>query len=409
MGIEILAMVMAGGKGERLYPLTEERSKPAVPFGGRYRLIDVVLSNLVNSGITAVYILTQYKAQSLIEHLQRGWSLSDFTGRSFVIPVPAQMRTGATWYRGTADAIYQNMNLIENNDPKLVAIFGADHVYRMDLRQMAEFHRRAGAVATVSAIPVPLREAPQFGIVEVDETWRIIGFQEKPQNPRPIPGRPEFALASMGNYLFSADFLKKVLVEDAAKPTSHDFGQSIFPSVFPTAPVYAYDFSQNEVPGRVKEAERGYWRDVGTIRAYYEANMDLRTPDPVFNLYNREWPLHTADYDEPPAKFVFNQEGRRGTALDSLISAGTIVSGGTVARSILGRNVFVHSYGEITESILMDGVDVGRNCRIQKAIIDKNVQIPPGTEIGFDRAKDEARFYVDPSSGIVVIPKASAV
>lgn len=399
-------MVMAGGKGERLHPLTEERSKPAVPFGGKYRLIDFVLSNLVNSGISSIYVLTQYKAQSLIEHLQRGWSIGDLRGRDFIVPVPAQMRMGESWYRGTADAIYQNVNLIENNAPKLVAVFGADHVYRMDLRQMIEFHRRTASVATVAAIPVPLSEAPLFGIIEVNAQGRIVGFQEKPKDPAPMPGRPDFALASMGNYLFSTDFLKRILVEDAARPGAHDFGKSIFPAVFRESPVCAYDFSTNDVPGTVKGEERGYWRDVGTIHAYFETNMDLRAPAPVFNLYNREWPLHTSDYDDPPVKFVFNEEGRRGMAVDSIVSDGAIVSGGAVINSVLGRNVFIHSYSEVHESILMDGVDVGRHARIRRAIIDKNVRIPAGTEIGFDPKKDAERYYIDPESGIVVIPKA---
>ena len=406
MPVEVLAMVMAGGKGERLYPLTEERSKPAVPFGGKYRLIDFVLSNLVNSGVKAVYILTQYKAQSLIEHLQRGWTIGDVRGRDFIIPVPAQMRVGEIWYRGTADAIYQNMNLVENNRPKFVAVFGADHVYRMDLRQMIDFHSRATAKATVAAIPVTRESAPQYGIIEVDETWRIIGFQEKPENPTPIPGRADQCLASMGNYLFDAEFLKRVVARDAKRSTEHDFGKSIFPTVYREHPVYAYDFSTNEIPGRARGEEKGYWRDVGTIEAYYEANMDLRNPQPVFNLYNRDWPLHTADYDDPPAKFVFDEDGRRGMAVDSVVSGGTIVSGASIARSILGRAVFVHSHCEVADSILMDGVEVGRNCRIRRAIIDKNVKIPAGTDIGFEREKDAERYFVDPDTGIVVIPKA---
>ena len=404
----ILAIVMAGGRGERLYPLTLERSKPAVPFGGKYRLIDFVLSNLYNSEIGGIYVLIQYKSQSLMEHLQGAWHIQDPRGREFVIAVPAQMRTGESWYRGTADAIFQNMNLIENQRPDLVAIFGADHVYRMDVRQMVEFHVKSKALATVAAIPQPKDQAAQFGVIKVDAQWRIREFQEKPkQNAATIPGRPDQVLASMGNYIFDAEALVRLLEEDAKTSSNHDFGKDILPKLVAGKRLFAYDFSANEFPGRVKIEERGYWRDVGTIRSYYDANLDLKNPDPVFNLYNRDWPLRTANTSDPPAKFVFDEGERRGHALHSLVCDGCILSGGKVKDSILGRNVFVHSWSEVTESILMDGVDVGRRARIRNAIIDKNVRIPAGTVIGYNVEEDKARYYVDPESGIVVIPKVT--
>jgi len=402
---KILAMVMAGGKGERLHPLTQERSKPAVPFGGKYRLIDFVLSNLVNSEIGAVYVLTQYKSQSLMEHLSQGWHFVDPRGKEFITAVPAQMRMGDAWYRGTADAIWQNINLIENHRPDLVAVFGADHVYRMDIRQMVDFHRASRADVTIATIPVEVEQASSFGVLRVDASGRILEFQEKPKNPAPMPDRPGMALASMGNYVFSTELLCRVLAEDARKESGHDFGKDILPALVSSARLFAYDFSRNEVPGRVKSEEIGYWRDVGTISSYFQANMDLKNPDPVFNMYNREWPLRTANYFDPPAKFVFDEGDRRGVALHSLICEGCILSGGVVKDSILGRNVFVHSWSHISESILLDGVDVGRHARIRRAIIDKNVRIPAGTIIGYDPEEDRRRWFVDPESGIVVIPK----
>jgi glucose-1-phosphate adenylyltransferase len=402
----VLAMVMAGGKGERLYPLTRDRSKPAVPFGGKYRLIDFVLSNLVNSEIGSIYVLTQYKSQSLAKHLQTGWHVSTFKGTDFIMAVPPQMRLGDIWYRGTADAIYQNLNLIEDFAPDIVAVFGADHVYRMDVRQMLDFHVERGAEATISAIPVPIESASMFGVIRCAPGGRVTGFDEKPAQPAPFPDRPGTALASMGNYLFDTDLLVELLNTDAAQETDHDFGKDILPKICDRRSVFAYDFASNDVPGRVKGEEIGYWRDVGTIRAYFEANMDLRRPDPVFNLYNRAWPLRTAHFDDAPAKFVFDSDDRRGLAVDSLISEGCIISGGRVANSILGRNVFIHSWAEVDECILMDRVNIGRKCRIRRAIIDKNVHVPPGTVIGYDPAEDRRRFHVDEESGIVVIPKA---
>lgn len=401
-------MVMAGGRGERLHPLTQYRAKPAVPFGGKFRLIDFVLSNLANSGIHAIYVLMQYKAQSLLEHIQIAWPVHDPRRGEFVSGVPAQMRTGESWYRGTADAIFQNLNLINDTRPDIVAVFGADHVYRMDVSQMVDFHQERKAEGTIAAIPVPIEHASSFGVIQVDATGRVTGFLEKSKEAPPMPGRPGWALASMGNYLFNTKFLKAVLSEDAAKASAHDFGKSILPDVYKERAIYAYDFATNKLPVHAKGEEVGYWRDVGSIKGYFDANMDLKNPVPIFDLYNRQWPIHTALYDDPPAKFVFDEEGRRGIATHSLVTDGCIVSGARVADSILGRNVFVHSYSHIAESILMDGVDVGRHCRIRRAIIDKNVVIEPGTVIGFDPAEDKRRFYVDDESGIVVIPKAEA-
>lgn len=404
---KVLTMVMAGGRGERLHPLTAERAKPAVPFGGKYRIVDFVLSNLVNSELTSIYVLIQFKSQSLLEHIQSAWPWHDPRGREFITCVPAQMRTGESWYQGTADAIFQNFNLVEDHKPTHVAVFGADHVYRMDVDQMLSFHKKTKADATVAAIPVPIKDASAFGVIEVDEQWRIIGFEEKPAAPKPIPGQPDKALASMGNYLFNTKFLKHVLTHDAKRDSAHDFGRDILPAVYKESPIYAYNFAENEIPGQARGEIRGYWRDIGNLRSYFDAHMDLKNPAPVFNLYNRKWPVHTAPSDDPPAKFVFDEVGRKGEAVHALVSEGSIVSGGRVQDSVLGRRVFVHSYSLVADSILMDDVDVGRHCKIRRAIIDKGVKIPPGTEIGYDSDRDRQRWVVDAESGIVVIPKAA--
>ncbi len=404
----ILAMIMAGGKGERLHPLTSERAKPAVTFGGKYRIIDFVLSNFVNSGITSLYVLTQFKAQSLLNHLRDGWQFGTLLEDHFIIPVPAQMRMGEEWYRGTADAVWQNIVFIERHQPEIVAVFGADHIYRIDVRQMVEFHRTKGADATVAALPVPRDQASLFGVIQVDEDWRITGFQEKPSPKEavPIPNQPEMILSSMGNYLFNTDVMLEELAADAEDPDSdHDFGNTILPKIFPSRRLYAYDFRSNQVPGRVKGEETGYWRDIGTLSAYWQANMDLCTPDPIFNLYNRNWPLRTANYNDPPAKFVYDEEGRRGQAVNSIVSEGCVLSGAHVSGSVLGRNVFVHSYASVEESVIFDNVDIGRGCQIRRAIIDKNVHIPPGTKIGLDPAWDKERFFVDEDHQITVVPR----
>ena len=403
--MKILGMIMAGGEGSRLFPLTKDRAKPAVPFGGKYRLVDFVLSNFINSRIFSLYVLTQFKSQSLTEHLQEGWRFSSILPDHFILPVPAQKRTGESWYQGTADAIYQNANLFQGRGYDLIAIFGADHIYRMDIQQMVDFHMENMADVTISAIPVPLVEARSFGVIQVDPSDRVVGFQEKPENPQSIPGRPDRAYSSMGNYLFNADFLSQVLEADATNPdSSHDFGKDILPTIYKDHAIYAYDFASNKVPG-ITEEEIGYWRDVGTIESYWEANMDLRNVKPVCNLYNRDWPIKTVNLGMPPAKFVFNQDGRRGQAVNSLVSEGSIISGGIVQDSVVGSGVTVESGAAIINSILMDRVQVGKDCKINMAIIDKDVVIPPGTEIGYDPAADKKRFHVDPESNIIVIRK----
>ena len=403
--MNIVGMIMAGGEGSRLYPLTMDRAKPAVPFGGKYRLIDFVLSNFINSKIYSLYVLTQFKSQSLTEHLQEGWRFGSILQDHFILPVPAQQRTGSSWYRGTADAIYQNINLIQDKEYDLVAIFGADHIYRMDIQQMINFHITNLAKVTIAAIPVPIQEARHFGIIQVDLAGRVVGFQEKPKDPQSIPGRPDAAFASMGNYIFNGPFLTDTLHADANNPdSSHDFGKDILPSLYKDHLVFAYDFARNRVPDITKE-EIGYWRDVGSIGSFWEANMDLRNVKPVFNLYNLKWPIKTSGFGLPPAKFVFNQDGRRGQAINSLVSEGTIISGGIVQDSVVGRSVKVDSGAAIINSILMDRVQVGADSKINMAIIDKDVKIPPGTEIGYDPEQDKKRFHVDEESNIVVIHK----
>src|SRR5512141_821587 len=407
MSSKTLAMILAGGEGRRLDPLTRERAKPAVPFGGRYRIIDFVLSTLANSGILKMKVLVQYKSESLNTHIQRAWRLTALLGQ-YVEIVPAQMRVGKKWFAGSADAIYQNLNIITDEEPDYCFVFGADNIYRMDIRQMLDFHLDKKADLTVAAIPVPVEEAKEFGIIEVDNDGRMIGFVEKPTaNVKTMPGDPTRCLASMGNYLFTTQSLVQEIVRDAGDPNSaHDFGKSIVASMYQRKRVYVYDFAQNIVPGQ-SERERGYWRDVGSIDAYYQANMDLVDVDPVFSLYNDQWPIYTDQYNYPPAKFVFanEREGRLGRATDSLVSEGCIISGGRVDRSILSPKVRINSYASVEGSILFENVNIGRHCRIRRAIIDKHVDIPAGTSIGYDLEEDRKRFHVT-ESGIVVIPKS---
>jgi len=402
----VLGTIMAGGKGERLYPLTKDRTKAAVPFGGKYRLVDFVLSNFLNSGIYAVYVLTQFKAQSLIEHIQNGWQLGQVLRDHFIVTVPAQMRLDDSWYKGTADAIYQNLNLIEHFNPDIVAVFGADHIYRMDIRQMVDFHTISNADVTVAAVPVPIESASRLGIIDVDEDGLIVGFEEKPEKPHPISNRPREVLASMGNYLFKTEVLINELKENALREeTRHDFGKDVIPALYKKWKVYAYDFKENKIPGEESSEEIGYWRDIGTIDSYYQANMDLRAIKPSFNLYNPRWPIKTTGYTElPPAKFVFDEHGRRGVAINSIVCEGTIVSGGEVRDSVVGRNAFIHSYSVINQSVIMDNVKVGRRARINRTIIDKNVEIPEGAVIGYNLEEDRKKYYVSPE-GIVVIPR----
>ncbi len=403
MQLRVLAFVLAGGKGTRLHPLTKERAKPAVPFGGRYRIIDFVLSNLINSGVYSNYVLIQFKSQSLLQHLRDGWESSSLLKSHFIIPVPAQMRTpGENWYRGTADAIYQNINLIEQADPDLVLIFGADHIYRMNIRDMIEFHEQKGAQVSVAAIPVDKQYAIEFGVIEADADGSIMAFHEKRADAPTMPSDPKQVYASMGNYIFSAGTLLKELYADAAREdSSHDFGRDILPGLIGREKMFAYDFQTNKIPGDPANSEV-YWRDVGTIDAYYDASMDLRNVSPVLNLYNRQWPLRTAGYSDPPAKFTFDEEGRRGQAIDSIVAGGTILSGGIVKRSVLGRGVRIHAGSLIEDSIIFDGCDIGRRAKIRKAILDKNVRVPEDAVIGYDLEKDRANHYVT-DTGIVVV------
>ncbi len=406
--MQALAMILAGGEGTRLFPLTASRAKPSVPFGGNYRIIDFVLSNFVNSGMLRIFVLTQFKSHSLMQHMRQGWRMSGIVN-NFIDPIPAQMRTGRKWYEGTADAIYQNLNLIDDTQPENVCVFGGDHIYRMDVEQMMKLHRKKRAELTVAAIPVPISEAHHFGIIQVDEDWRMIGFVEKPKsNPPTIPGDPDHVLASMGNYIFTRSTLVRELMEDADNPnSSHDFGKDIIPKLFPQGGVYVYDFKQNRVPGQ-EEQEVGYWRDVGTLDAYWEANMDLVGVHPEFNLYNHRWPVLTYNPPLPPAKFVHFSDLRTGHAINSIVSAGTIISGALVENSVIGYNVRVHSFSHIADSVIMDGVEVGRSAQVRRAIIDKHVRIMPGAKVGFDLERDRERFTVS-DNGIVVIPKGSVV
>jgi len=386
-----------------LYPLTKERAKPAVPFGGKYRIIDFVLSNFINSGIYSVYVLTQFRSQSLLQHLNEGWQFGGLLKTQFVIPVPAQMRSpDETWYRGTADAIYQNLNLVEQADPRVVAIFGGDHIYRMNIASMIEYHVQKNAEVTVAAIPVPKKEAAEFGVIEAAEDGHILAFHEKKADPPTMPGDPKRVHASMGNYVFSTRTLLRLLHDDAANPHSHhDFGRDILPKLAGNAEIYAYDFQTNRIPGETPEAAP-YWRDVGTLDAYYEANMDLRAVSPALNLYNRLWPVRTTSYPDPPAKFTFDEENRRGQAIDSIVAGGTILSGGVVHNSVLGRGVKVHAGALVEDCVILDNCDIGRRARIRRAILDKNVRVPQDASIGFDLERDR-RYHHVTDSGLVVV------
>ncbi len=403
---KVLALVMAGGKGTRLEPLTRERAKPSVPFGGKYKLVDFVLSNLVNSGIYSIYVLTQFKSQLLADHILDTWTCGTIHRGHFITTVPAQMRTGDTWYLGTADAIYQNACLIEQHRPEIVAVFAGDHVYRMDVGQMVREHVSREADLTVAVVPKPIEQCRGLGVVVVDDYFRIVRFEEKPGTPTPMPGDPHHALVSMGNYLFNSKVLLEEMKADAQDASStHDFGRDILPRLVGTRAVFAYDFRQNRVPGMSPGEDNSYWRDVGTLDAYWEAHMDLRATQPVFNLYNEEWPVRTADFWSPPAKFVHEAENRVGRAINSLVTDGCIISGGTVRGSVLGRHVFVHSYSEITDSVVLDHVDVGRAARIRRAVVDEFTRIPPGAVIGYNPDDDRRRFTVSEGGVVVVTPE----
>jgi glucose-1-phosphate adenylyltransferase len=402
--LRVLGIVLAGGKGTRLFPLTRERAKPAVPFGGKYRIVDFVLSNFINSGIHSIYVLTQFRSQSLLQHLSEGWQFGGLLKSHFIINVPAQMRSETeSWYQGTADAIFQNINLIEQSDPHLVAIFGADHIYRMNIASMIDFHRARQAEVTVAAIPVPREQAREFGVIEANAEGRIMGFHEKKADAPTIPGDPGRVYASMGNYIFSTPALLSLLNDDAKHPGSHhDFGMDILPKLAGKAPIYAYNFEAGRIPGEGEDSIP-YWRDVGTIEAYYEANMDLNDVKPELNLYNRQWPVRSTSYPDPPAKFVFDETNRRGEALDSIVSGGCILSGGLVRKSVLGRGVRVHTGALVEGCVIMDNCDIGRHAKVRRAILDKNVRVPEGATVGYDAEADRARGWHVTDSGIVVI------
>lgn len=405
----ILVMVLAGGEGRRLGPLTHDRAKPAVPFGGRYRIIDIVLSNFVNSGLHKIKVLTQYKSASLEEHIARAWRLSPMLD-NFIETIPAQQRTGKSWFKGSADAVFQTQHIITDEHPEHVFIFGGDHVYKMDMRQMLAQHLDTRAELTVAAIPVPRHEARAFGVIEADAEGRIIAFHEKVADPPPMPGHPNLALASMGNYIFNTNELLTSLEEDAANEQSaHDFGRDIIPMMVAKGKrVHVYDFQTNQVPG--EDEGTPYWRDIGTIDAYWAAQMDLIAVQPAFNLYNQRWPIRTAMSHDPPAKFVFREEwnARVGIATESLVSLGCIISGGRIHRSVLSNRCRVNSFSHVEESVLFENVVIGRHAKIRRAIIDKDVEVPPNTQIGYNLEEDRKRWYVS-EGGIVVIPKRAKI
>ncbi|KNX37196.1 glucose-1-phosphate adenylyltransferase [Luteipulveratus halotolerans] len=409
-GPKVLAIVLAGGEGKRLMPLTADRAKPAVPFGGIYRLIDFALSNLANSGYLRMVVLTQYKSHSLDRHITTTWRMSTMLG-NYVTPVPAQQRVGKQWFAGSADAIYQSLNLIHDDKPDIVVVVGADHVYRMDFSDMVQQHVETGAAVTVAAIRQPIGSAGQFGVIELDESHdrRIGAFREKPSDPVGLADNPHEVLASMGNYVFSADALIDAVTQDAAREDSaHDMGGDIVPWFVEQERAYAYDFRDNTIPGAT-ERDRGYWRDVGTIDSFYDAHMDLVSIHPVFNLYNYDWPIMTSYGSFPPAKFVTGASQRRGVALNSVVSPGCIVSGAVVTDSVLSPTVRAHSFSSINGSVLMSGVEIGRSATISRAILDKDVRVPPGVSIGVDAEHDRARGFTVTESGITVIGKGTVV
>lgn len=398
---KVLVMVLAGGEGKRLLPLTNDRAKPAVPFGGTYRIIDFALSNFANAGYLKIVVLTQYKSHSLDRHISQTWRFSTLLD-NYVTPVPAQMRRGPQWFQGSADAVYQNLNLIYDERPDIVAVFGADHIYRMDPRQMVEQHRASGAGVTVAAIPVRREEASQFGVIEADHDGRILAFHEKSSNPPTMPGDDTRCLASMGNYVFDTQTLIDIVTPNEAEPLV-DMGGDVIPALTKQGVARVYDFSTNVIPGQ-DERENGYWRDVGTIDAYYEANMDLIAPVPVFNLYNERWPVYTYRKALPPAKVSRGVGGEPAFVDGSLLSQGSIVSGSHVEHSIISPRVFIDHDAHVTDSIIMEGVHIGAGARLNRCIVDKNVVIPKFERIGLDRDADSERYTVS-DNGIVVIEK----
>ena len=406
----IFGMVLAGGEGKRLMPLTADRAKPAVPFGGSYRLIDFALSNLINSGLRRIVVLTQYKSHSLDRHISQTWRMSPLLG-AYVASVPAQQRLGKRWFSGSADAILQSMNLLSDERPDIVVVVGADHVYRMDFDQMIEAHIKSGKGVTVAAIRQPLSLANQFGVIEVNakDPSVIDAFLEKPENPKGLPDSPNEVLASMGNYVFSAQALIDAIEHDGTLETSqHDMGGDIVPYMVARNDAGVYDFTYNEIPGST-ERDHSYWRDVGTIDSYYEAHMDLISVMPVFNLYNNQWPIFTQQINLPPAKFVHDGEGNQGRTTDSIVSLGTVVSGGIVERSVLSPQVRVHSRALVTDSVLLDDVQIGRDATVRKAILDKGVVVADGASVGVDRQRDLDRGFTVTDSGITVVGKGVLV
>jgi len=406
---KVFSIVLAGGKGSRLMPLTHDRAKPAVPFGGQYRLIDFSLSNLVNAGFRRIAVLTQYKSHSLDRHISVTWRMSPLTG-SYVTPVPAQMRVGPHWFSGSADAIFQNLNLIRDERPDYVMVFGADNIYRVDPRQILDAHIASGAGVTVMGIRVPIGDASAFGVIETgaDDPTRITAFREKPDDPVGLADSPDEVFASMGNYIFSTETLVRAVTQDADRDDSaHDMGGNIVIDLVEAGDAAVYDFSRHVVPGETAR-EHAYWRDVGTIDAYWEATMDLIEIDPVFNLYNDQWPILTWQPPRPPAKFVHDEDGRRGGATSSMVSQGVVVSGGVVRRSVLSPGVRLHSYSDVEDSVVFNDADIGRNAVVRRAILDKDVVVEPGASVGVDPERDRERFTIS-DAGIVVVPKGTRV
>lgn len=395
--MKTIGIIMAGGKGERLYPLTKERSKPAVPFAGKYRIIDFVLSNFINSGIYANYVLVQYLSQSLIEHIRQNWSFSSITNDQFITVVPPQMRLGEMWYRGTADAVKQNLNLITDFSPDLVAIFGADHIYRMDIRQMIKFHMQKKADVTISAITVPIKEASRFGTIMADEKDRVCGFEEKPKNPKPMPSNPDLAYASMGNYIFNFDVLREIMHEFSDR-SDVDFGKTILPAIYKDYGVFAYNYSKQVLPGIKDYEEPNYWRDVGTIQSYFDAHMDFLGQKPLIDLNNSKWPIISQKFISGPARII------QSNIEDSLVSDGSVIIKSSLKKCVISSNVIIHDKCELTNCIIMDSCEIHSGSRLKNVIVDRFNIFEPKTVVGFNPDRDAQNYYIDPS-GIVIIPR----